>query len=360
LSKDPALPPRVFPKGAWYYLVVADGEKRKWNKLSKISEGLPAMYAALAKQLQADQQSGMVPALIADWETEVLALKSAGTRRDEKARGARIAARFADFHASEVDPPAVAEFLKAYRGKRRTFNAYRALLREYMRFAEEKGLRPAGSNPVSAIRTMRTPARTRCPTTSELRRVKIGCLYYSAKGTRTRTRTGLTMAALIEVAYLTGQDVSVMIRIRDKRDQHAPDEPHVCDQGIFFRRDKTGGAVVVEWTPRLRAVIAALRAAKAERQLKKHASQRVETPYLFLKQDGQPLTYAAVKEAWQDGIRRSGVLPFMFRDIRARALTDKDEREGIKAANAMGTHTTEAQTADYVRNKKARKTKATA
>lgn len=50
----------------------------------------------------------------------------------------------------------------------------------------------------------------------------------------------------------------------------------------------------------------------------------------------------------------------MFRDIRARAITDKEAREGMRAANAMGTHTTEQQTADYVRRKKARKTKATA
>ena len=44
----------------------------------------------------------------------------------------------------------------------------------------------------------------------------------------------------------------------------------------------------------------------------------------------------------------------------ARALTDKEEREGIQAANAMGAHSTESQTADYVRRKSARKTNPTA
>jgi len=362
MSKDPALPPRVQAKGRWYYLVVADGKKRRWNKVSRIRDGLPAMYAALAKMLQAEDRLASVPQLIADWEAEVMAQHAPKTQIDERSRGAKIAARFADFAPAEVSPPDVVEFLKPYRDRPRTFNLYRAQIGELMRFAIEKGLRPPGTNPVtSVVRTMSTPPRRRCPTTSELRRVKVGCLYGDD---RRRTRSGLTMACLIELAYLSGQDVSVMIRLRDKLDPQQPDEPHVCAEGIFFRRDKTersgAGAVIVQWTPRLRALIAALRRMKAERKLKKHASQRVETALLFTKQDGQPLTYSAVANAWQDGIRRSKVLPFMFRDIRARALTDKAVREGIREANAMGTHTTEQQTADYVRSKVARKTKATA
>lgn len=363
MSKDPALPPRVQSKGRWFYLVVAEGKKRRWNKISQIREGLPAMYAALAKMLQAEELRGSVPALIAEWEAEVMAQHATKTQVDERARGAKIAARFADFTPAEVTPPDVVEFLAAYRGKPRTFNLYRQQIGELMRFAIEKGLRPPGTNPVtSVIRTMSTPPRKRCPTTSELRRVKIGCLYGDDGR---RTRTGLTMACLIELAYLTGQDVSVMIRLRDKLDPQRPDEPHVTADGVFFRRDKTGNAVEVLYrsdspTDRLRRCIAALRRMKAERALKKRAAQRVETPHLFLKQDGQPLSYSAVANAWQDGLRRSKVLPFMFRDIRARALTDKTVREGIREGNAMGTHTTEQQTADYVRSKVPRKTKATA
>ncbi|EGJ12569.1 tyrosine-type recombinase/integrase [Rubrivivax benzoatilyticus] len=358
MSKDPALPARVFAKGACYYLVVADGKKRVWNKLSKVRDGLPAMYTALAKMLSADDRDGSMAQLIADWEAEVMVKHSAKTQIDERARGAKIAARFADFQVVDVTPPDVVEFLKPFRAKPRTFNLYRAQIGELMRFAIEKGLRDPGTNPVTAVvRTMSTPPRKRCPTTSELRRVKIGCLYGDDGK---RTRSGLTMACLIELAYLTGQDVSVMIRLRDQRDPLHPDEPHVHKDGVFFRRDKTGNAVLVEWTPRLRAVIAALRRIRAERRLKRTAAPRADTAFLFTRQSGEPLTYSAVANAWQEGIRRSKVLPFMFRDIRARALTDTALRGGMRAANAMGTHTTEAQTADYVRSKTARKTRATA
>lgn len=366
MPKDPALPARVFAKGASYYLVVADGDKRRWTRLTKIAEGLPAMYAALAKVLASESQQGKVPSMIAEWEGDLLAKYASKWQGELKKRNADIAEAFAAYHARQVTTPVCVAFLKQYRTSQhksrlgkptsRTFNMYRAQLSELFRYAEEKGYRDPGTNPVSPIRTMTEHARTRCPTTSELRRVKIGCLY-GADGKR--TRSGMTMCCLIELAYLSGQDISVMIRLRDQRDPLQPDEPHCLPEGIFFQRDKTGKAVIIEWSPRLRAVVAALRRLKAERNLKKRAEQRVETPYLFTKQDGTPLTYEAAANAWQKGLKRSKVLPFMFRDIRAAALTDKEEREGMRAANTMGTHSTETQTADYVRQRRPRKTGAT-
>lgn len=44
---------------------------------------------------------------------------------------------------------------------------------------------------------------------------------------------------------------------------------------------------------------------------------------------------------------------------RAKAITDKEMREGMRAARLMGAHATESQTADDVRQKAARKTRAT-
>lgn len=364
--KDRALPQRVFAKGASYYYVIADGKRRVWNRLSKIREGLPAMYAALAKFLADASCEGQMPKLIAEWEAEVMRGHAPSTRRDEQARNREIADDFAEFHARQVTTPDCVAFLSRFSTSRRpgqqgrptprTYNLYRSQLRELFRFAEVKGYRDPGTNPVTPIRTKTYRPRTRCPSTSELRRVKIGCLY-GEDGKR--TRSGLTMCCLIELAYLSGQDVSVMIRLREQRDPQYPDEPHVGSEGIFFQRDKTGKAVIIEWTPRLQAVVAALKRMKAERQLRRRAEQRVVTPYLFTKQDGTPLTYEAVANAWQRGLKRSKVLPFMFRDIRAAALTDKEEQEGMRAANAMGAHSTETQTADYVRQRRARKTKAT-
>ena len=99
------------------------------------------MYAALAKLLKTDELRGMLPQLIADWEAEVMIGHAAKTQTDEKARGIKIAAGFAEFRVDELEPPDVITFLRPFKHKRRTHNLYRAQIGELMRFAIEKRTR---------------------------------------------------------------------------------------------------------------------------------------------------------------------------------------------------------------------------
>lgn len=145
----------------------------------------------------------------------------------------------------------------------------------------------------------------------------------------------------------------------EKRGPEQPDEPNLCDDGIWLRRDKTkykgGDALIIIWPPRLKSVVTRLLRLKAERDLKKRASQRVQTPVLITKQDGAPITYKALATAWQLGVKRAGVAPAMFRDLRAKALTDKADRASMRAASGLGIHTTEAQTTSYLRRTRVRR-----
>lgn len=178
---------------------------------------------------------------------------SARTQVDEKARGARIAAAFAEFTSADVTPPDVVEFLKPFRTRPRTHNLHRAQLRERMRYAAERGYRPADSSPVSELRTITEKPRTRYITDRELRWIKVGAIYGNDGK---RTRSGYPLRALIDMAYLTGQDTGVLQEVRKRRDPTDQNLPHVCVEGIFFRRAKveetTGAAVLVQWTPRRR------------------------------------------------------------------------------------------------------------
>jgi site-specific recombinase XerD len=344
VKKDPALPPRVFQHGRWYRLAVAKGSKREWHRLSPVAEGLPALWRAY-RAFNDGPGAYLMPALIADWEDAELARKSAKTKYDTGYMLRHVAHAFAEFTPEEPTPPICMEFLSEWSGKPRSFNKYRALLRELFRFAIERGKR-TGSNPVDGIiRTQAEKPRQRCPSTSEIRRVKIGCLY--ADDGR-RTPSGMTMCVVIELCYLTGQDIGRIVEIRETPGNI--NEPFLTPEGISFRRSKTGGRVLIEWTPRLKAAVAAAKRIKG----------KADHPYLLTKQDSTPLNYEAVANAWQRGIKRSGVKHFMLRDIRARALTDKDARDGRRAANIMGTHTTEGQTAEYIRQHMPGRTRATA
>src|SRR5690348_4549644 len=74
------LPPRVFEKSGTYWHVTAVGSKRVWKKLSRVRDGLPAMYAALAALTTADDLDDMMPKVIADWRKEVGAERGGKTR----------------------------------------------------------------------------------------------------------------------------------------------------------------------------------------------------------------------------------------------------------------------------------------
>lgn len=348
MSRDD-LPKRVFPKGRWYYLVTADGKRRVWTKLSKIAEGLPALYSALSAATAAATGVGKMPALIADWEREVMPAHAEKTRRDEQARGKVIAEAFAEFFPDQVETPDCSDFLAQFKAKPRTYNAYRAQLREYLRFAEEKGRRPAGSNPTQSIRTMRTPPRDRYITDSELRRIKVAAMRdgrRKAEHTGETTRSGPMLCALIDMAYLTGQAVGDLVAL-EWRD--------ITDAGIFFGRSKvahsTQAKVTIQWTARLVDVVRRLRELRKRRRAFGEA--------VFVRQDGKPLTYWGVASAWDRARRVAGVKGCTFHDIKAKALTDKEAREGMAPARKMGQHSTEQQTAAYVRRRSGNKVGAT-
>jgi integrase len=356
--KDRHLPPRVFAHGARYYFVRAEGSRRVWIRLSPIKAGLPAMYAALAQLLSADVADDRIPAVVADWQRDVMPRHTPKTQRDEIAMCRVIADCFAEFRAVDVQARDVAEFLQPLRTKPRTHNGYRAMLREILRYSIERGYR--ADQPCDHIRTLALPPRTRYITDSELRRIKVAG-FYGDDGKR--TRSGAMLAALVDIAYLTGQRIGDLLNLRWQPDADDPDAPHVTPDGLRFRpsktRGKTAAEVIIEWTPRLRDAVDRVRKMQAERLLKRRANQRVVSGWLFTTQGGTPMTYSGASTAWKRAVKRAGVRGVTFHDLRAKALTDKEGREGMQAARTMGTHSTEAQTSDYVRHRTARRTGAT-
>lgn len=340
MNKASELPQRVYAKDGSYWHVRAEGEKRKWTKLCRIKEGLPAMYRALAKLTEERELDRSMARVIADWERDIASTHAAKTRRDEAARGKVIAQRLTEFTVDQVEPPDIVAFLKDYKAKPRTYNAYRGQLRDLMRYAEECGHRAAGTNPVDSVRTMSLKARTRYITDEELAAIKAAAL--SGKD-GLDTRSGPMITALIDMAYLTGQRISDLLSLEWNQ---------IGATGIEFAPAKVSGStgvrVLVGWTADLRQVVERLR------ELKQGKSQSV-----FTTQDGMPYTYWGASTAWRRAVKRAGLKDCRFHDLRAKALTDVDGERGIIDAQAMGGHSTQNQTADYIRHKTARKVSAT-
>ena len=146
------------------------------------------------------------------------------------------------------------------------------------------------------------------------------------------------ICCLIEMAYLTGQRASDLLNM---------EWAEVKPDGILFQPGKTlsstSVSIIVQWTARLRKLVERLRKFRQSR----------ESVFVFSKTDGQRYTYSGAQTAWKRGIKRAGLKDMQFRDLRAKALTDMDLSDGILAAQRLGGHSTQSQTADYVRHKKA-------
>jgi integrase len=353
MKKDRGLPSGVFQRRRWYSRAMRQGDKIVWIKLSLVKDGMAVLYAKMAELHTADVGRDRITALVGQWLNEVSATHKPKTQANDKWVMTAISEAFVEFRASQITPPDVVLWLKKFRDKPRTHNEMRAGLRELMRFAEAEGHRPSGTNPVDSVKTMKVKARTRYPTDSELRRIKFAaCVGADGK----RTRMGPTIAALIDLAYLTGQRVGDLLELRWSKKAATENgevvAPYVGDDGLYFKPAKTAGStgakVKIEWSPRLLAVIERFK-----------SMGRRNMTYVVTSQEAQRYDYQAFKSAWARAVERSGVQDLHFHDLRAKALTDKDEAEGIGAAQTMGAHSTQGQTADYIRHRKSKSAKAT-
>jgi integrase len=337
------LPKRVYIKHGAFYFVA----QNKWNRLSRVDEGMPAMYRALADLTALDILTDTVPRLVADWLKEVGSRHTKKTQTNDAYMCRTVSASFIEFRACDIRPPHVVDFLKAFVDMPRTYNGYRSHVRELMRYAEERGWREPGTNPVDSLRTMTVKARTRYITDSEMRKIKIGAIYsnpHPKTGLKTLNRSGLMLCALVDMAYLTGQRIGDLLTMEWQE---------IGRDGILFEPNKvagtTGAKIFIEWSPRLRDVVTRLKALK----------RRDITRWLFTTQTGDQFTYSGASTAWKRAVKRSGVIGVHFHDLRAKAMTDVDDKRGMADAQKMGGHSTPNQTADYVRHKTARKTGAT-
>lgn len=341
--KRPLLPKGVHAKHGAYYLVRQVDKKRRWVRLSAIADGTPALYRALAEAESAGATDDRMQPLVAAWLKEIGAKHSPKTQANDAYQTRTIAEAFVEFRAREVRTPDVVEFLREFQDRPRTYNAYRAMLRELMRFAEEKGMRDAGTNPVDSIKTMSVKARNRYITDSELRRIKVAMLRSGGQRKDYINPAGRMACAVVDMAYLTGQRIGDVLAL---------EWGDMGKDGILFKpakiEDSTGAQVLIEWTPALRSLAARLK-----------AFPKAHMKSVFVTQDGQPYGYEAMKSAWRRALARAGIKDAHIHDLRAKALTDVDRAHGVLAAQRMGAHSTQSQTADYVRHKKAIRASAT-
>lgn len=139
---------------------------------------------------------------------------------------------------------------------------------------------------------------------------------------------------LMLVAYLCSQRVGDTLKLRVS-DFH--------DGALWIQQNKTG--------KRLRVALVGVFADVVEQILSERGNAKHD--FLFCK-DERPISYNQLRYGMDKARRLAGVdkADFQFRDLRAKAGTDKDEELGLNAARDLLGHKNSSMTVQYVRHRK--------
>lgn len=317
------MPRRVYLRHGAYYFVTLAG---KWIKLSRQSEGLPAMYRALASLTEQEATSDRMPAVLTRWLDSKRPEWADKTATDQERIADEMAEAFAEFSPADVTTPICAEYLRRYVATPRTHNLHRTMLRQVLAFAALEGLRE-GFNPIDNIPQKALKGRKRWVTDAELKLLKDAALQQS--------RNGEALVQMIDLALLTGQRIGDLLGLRWQ---------DVTDAGIRVQQGKTGERLLIEWTPALRAAI-------------KACERGDKIGHVLKTQSGTGYRYAGIRSAWVRACARAGLDDLNIHDLRGRAGMDKRDADGLEGAKDLLGHRSIRTTEHYVDGKAPRRVK---
>lgn len=120
---------------------------------------------------------------------------------------------------------------------------------------------------------------------------------------------------------------------------------------LHVRQGKTAARLRIEVAGALAQLLAEMAA------FKRQTGSTV--PALLVNESGQTLRADAMRYRFDQAREKAGIAKkdFQFRDFRARTATEADDVAGIRVAQALLGHATEAMTAEYIRHKAGKKIK---
>jgi integrase len=140
----------------------------------------------------------------------------------------------------------------------------------------------------------------------------------------------------MDIAWLTGHRPADVLRLH---------ETDIKEGALWLAQGKTGTRLRIEITGHLATVLA--------RILSRKTAHKVRTFALICDEKGLPFSPFTLRSRFDRARTKAGVAKqaFQFRDLRAKAATEKAQAEGIQAAKKQLGHASETMTKRYVRNR---------
>lgn len=301
--------PCVYLKHGAYWLV----KKGVWTRIGATLDEALAEYArrvTVAKE-------GKFPAML---ETMLQHhLKTAGlaqsTKEQYRLAGEVLKRKFKAFdHPNQVKGKHVAKIKVDGTATPNMTNRIVSLLRTLFNYWVESQL--ADSNPCIGVKRHQEAKRTRRITMTEWEAI------YGHAGPRLRV--------IMKVAYLTGQRIGDVLKIRRSQ---------MTNDGIEFKQQKTGAKLLVRWSDDLRCAVGEAFELQGG----------VPALTLFLGRKGKAPDYRSVLLQWHTACHAAGVEDAKPNDQRAQSASDT-KRQGKNATALLG-HTNEAMTHRYLRDR---------
>jgi integrase len=204
-------------------------------------------------------------------------------------------------------------------------NREKALFSHIWNFAREKGI-TSRANPCAGVRGYKEAGRD-VYVEDEIYR-----LVHDAAEPALRDA--------LDLAYLTGQRPADVLKLT---------RADVKDGALWLRQNKTGSKLRISVVGELAAL------------LERVSTKKVTGLTIITMPDGTPMTAAMLRGAMNRARKAAAdanpdaadrINEFQFRDLRAKAATDKDESQGMAAAQEQLGHTTPTMTRQYVRHRK--------
>lgn len=323
MARTPKPPTGCRIKGGRYYRVqyvgMVDGKRtQKWHALTRVAEGLPALYAALHELAAPREDTRMKPA-VERWIKDALPGLSESEQKEQSRMATVIAETFIEYDATEVQAKDVFDFLQdwARDGKLRTAQRYRNALNKFFKWAIIQGIRT--DNPVDPVSTPAPPPNMRHMTDEAFRLIRAKLLGNPGH----KAASGEMMQVYVDLLYLTGQSGN---DVRLLRWAQVDESAGVIRFARSKVAKKTAAQVDYPITPAIARVLA-----RAKTLMKGKA---LLSPYVIHNLEGEPYSAHGVNTAWKRARERAfadhqnmpEIKAYTLKDLRAKHATDAKAR----------------------------------
>lgn len=328
-SRNKNLPPRLMAvrkKKTYYYYDAGTGAAKRYLPLG--SDFITAMRK-WAEHEQGDAMSIVRPILTfgraADrYVREELPKKGRRTQTEYLTQLVELRNWFDDGIFSEISPHHIRAYLDAHRHRPIRANREIALFSAIWNHAREWGITDR-ANPCRGVKKHKEHTRT-----AYISDAQYAALYAVA---------GVVLKDAMDLAYHTGQRPSDVLSMR---------ESDIRDGCIEVRQAKTKTPLRIEIIGKLAEIVARIKARKT--------GAVVYDTSLIVGERGKAVSQHYIRTLWV-AARKAAKLPadLQFRDLRAKAVSDKEEQSNIRDAQSLAGHSTVTMTEAYSRNRRGKK-----